>query len=68
MVKPTLSSLMTAIEPTPTEAAEYDSWFRRQVRAGLEEANSGRLVPGDEVEAHFKARREKTRHKFSEKS
>jgi predicted transcriptional regulator len=67
MGKPTLSSLMTATEPTPAEAAEYDSWFRRQVQAGLEEANAGRLTPGDEVEARFTARREKARHKFSEK-
>ncbi len=68
MAKPTLSFLMTATEPTPAEAAEYDSWFRRQVQAGLEEAKAGRLTPGDEVEAHFTARREKARHKLSEKS
>jgi predicted transcriptional regulator len=65
MGKPTLSSLMTAIEPTLAEAAEYESWFRRQVRAGLEEANSGRLTPGDEIEARFAARREKARRKLS---
>jgi predicted transcriptional regulator len=68
MGKPTLSSLMTAVEPTPAEAAEYESWFRRQVRAGLEEAHAGRLTSGDEVEAHFTARREKARHKSSKKS
>jgi predicted transcriptional regulator len=68
MGKPTLSSLMTATEPTPAEAAEYDSWFRRQVRAGLAEAKAGRLTSGDEVEAHFTARREKARRKFSQKS
>jgi predicted transcriptional regulator len=68
MGKPTLSSLMTAIEPTPAEAAEYESWFRRQVRAGLEDANAGRLTPGDEVEARFTARREQARRKLSGES
>jgi len=67
MGKPTISSLMTATEPTPAEAADYESWFRRQVRAGLEESDAGHLRPGDEVEAHFTARREKARRKLSEK-
>lgn len=68
MGKPTLSLLMTAAEPTPDEAVEYDSWFRRQVRDGLDEAKAGRLTPGDEVEAHFTARRERAKRKFSENS
>lgn len=43
------------------EAAEHDAWFRRQVRAGVDSANAGRLVPAAEVEAKFAARRAATR-------
>lgn len=43
------------------EVAEHDAWFRRQVQAGLESADAGRLVPPAEVEARFAARRAATR-------
>lgn len=33
------------------EAAEYDAWFRREVEAGIAEANAGELIPAAEVEA-----------------
>lgn len=46
------------------EAAKHDAWFRRQVQTGLDSANSGRLVPGAEVEAKFAARRAATRHRL----
>ena len=46
------------------EAGEHDAWFRRQVQAGLDSANSGRLVPADEVEAEFAARRLQSRLKL----
>lgn len=32
------------------EAAEYDAWFRREVEAGIAEANAGELIPAAEVE------------------
>lgn len=38
------------------EAAEHDAWFRRQVQAGLDSANAGRLIPAAEVEACAKCR------------
>lgn len=38
-------------------AAEHDAWFRNQVHEGLASANAGNLIPSDEVEAHFTARR-----------
>jgi predicted transcriptional regulator len=38
--------------------AEYEAWFRRQVQVGLDEAEAGLLIPGEEVEAEFAARRE----------
>jgi len=47
------------------EAAEHDAWFRSQVQAGLDSANAGRLVPGEDVEAEFAARRTKTRRKLA---
>lgn len=47
------------------KAAEYDAWFRRQVHAGLDDANAGRLVPGEEVEAEFAARKAATRRRIA---
>ena len=46
------------------EMAEHDAWFRRQVQAGLDSANAGRLVPAAEVEARFSARRAATRRRL----
>ena len=46
------------------EAAEHDAWFRRQVQAGLNSANAGRLLPAEEVEAEFAMRRAETRRKL----
>lgn len=45
-------------------ARDADAAFRRQVEAGLESANAGRLIPSDEVEKEFTARRERTRRKL----
>lgn len=46
-------------------ARDADAVFRRQVEAGLESANAGRLIPSEEVEKEFTARREKTRRKLA---
>lgn len=46
------------------EAAEHDAWFRRQVQEGQNSANAGNLVPGEEVEAKFAARRAETRRRL----
>lgn len=46
------------------EADEHDAWFRRQVQAGLDSANAGRLVPATEAEAKFAARRAATRRRL----
>lgn len=46
------------------EAAEHDAWFRRQVQIGLDSANAGKLIPADEVEAKFAAKREATRRRL----
>lgn len=49
------------------EAAEHDTWFRRQVQVGLDSANAGRLVAAEEVEAEFATRRDETRRKLQAK-
>ncbi len=46
------------------EAAEHDSWFRRQVQIGLDSANAGNLIPAAEVEAKFAAKRAATRRRL----
>ena len=50
------------------DAAEHDAWFRRQVQAGLDSANAGRLVVAEDVEAEFAARRTETRRKLQARS
>jgi len=50
------------------EAAEHDAWFRRQVQAGLDSANAGRLVSAEEAEAEFATRRDETRRKLQARS
>ena len=46
------------------EAAEHDTWFRRQVQIGLDSANAGNLIPSVDVEAKFAARRAATRRRL----
>jgi predicted transcriptional regulator len=42
----------------------YDTWFRQQVEIGLAAANAGQLIPAEEVEAEFAARRQAIRTKL----
>jgi predicted transcriptional regulator len=46
------------------EAAEHDTWFRRQVQIGLDSANTGNLIPSVDVEAKFAAKRAATRRRL----
>lgn len=46
------------------EAAEHDTWFRRQVQIGLDSANAGNLIPAAEVETKFAAKRAATRRRL----
>ena len=48
------------------EAAEHDAWFRRQVQAGLDAANSGDVISAEVVEAEAAAWRAKTRRKMAD--
>ena len=46
------------------ESSAHDAWFRRQVERGLDSANAGRLIPAQEVEDRFAARRAATRKRL----
>ena len=59
-----LRGFMGADVKHETDEQEYDTWFCRQVRAGIEDAEAGRVVSADEVEAEFAARREETRRRL----
>jgi len=47
------------------EAADDDAWFRRQVQIGIDQANAGQLIPAEEAEAEFVARRAATLQKLA---
>lgn len=47
------------------EVAAHDAWFRQEVQIGLDAANAGHLIPGNEVEAEAAAWREATRRRMA---
>lgn len=47
---------------------EYNAWFLQQVQIGLDDANAGRLISSEEVEAEFAARRAATQRKLNGKN
>ncbi|MCL2830440.1 MAG: hypothetical protein FWD77_06860 [Betaproteobacteria bacterium] len=48
------------------EAVEHDSWFQRQVQAGIDAANAGDLISAEEVEAEAAAWRSEIHRKMSD--
>ena len=48
------------------EAAEHDAWFRRQVQAGLDAANTGDVISAEIVEAEAATWRAETRRKMAD--
>ena len=50
------------------EAAEYDAWFRREAQIGIDQANAGMLIPGEEVEAEAALWREEARRKLADRA
>ncbi|MBW8733328.1 MAG: ribbon-helix-helix protein, CopG family [Asticcacaulis sp.] len=46
-------------------SVDHDSWFRGQVQTGLDSADAGRLIRGEDVEAEFSARRQATLRKIN---
>ncbi|QPI75367.1 MULTISPECIES: CopG family ribbon-helix-helix protein [unclassified Sphingobium] len=47
------------------EVAAHDAWFRQEVQIGLDAANAGHLIPGNEVEAEAAAWRAATRRRMA---
>ena len=48
------------------DGAGYDAWFRREVEAGMVEANAGKLIPAADVEAEAAAWRAATLRKLAD--
>ena len=42
------------------EVVSYGAWFQKQVQIGLDQANAGNLIPHEDVEAKFAAKRATT--------
>ena len=61
-----LRDFMREIVRQQQEAADQDAWFRRQVQAGLDSANTGNVISAEEVEAEAEAWRAETRRKMSD--
>lgn len=55
-----LRDFMRGFVKQQQEAAEHDSWFRREVQIGLDAANVGDIVSAEEVEAQAVAWRAQT--------
>ena len=60
----TLRELMREYVGRQQDAKAYDTWFREQVQIGLDDANAGRLLSSEEVEAHFAAKRAASKRKI----
>ncbi|MEK9497483.1 hypothetical protein V2H77_13625 [Photorhabdus sp. P32] len=45
----------------------HDAWFRRQIEISQASADAGNLIPADQVEAKFLARRKATLRRFEAK-
>ena len=52
-----LRDFMREVVRQQEDSEEYDRWFRERVQRAVESANAGNLIPGEEVEAAFAARR-----------
>ena len=48
-----------------TVSQQHDAWFRREVEAGIAEANAGNLIPAEDVEAEAAEWRAATRRKIA---
>lgn len=47
------------------EVTEHDAWFRSQVQAGLDAANTGEVISAEEAEAEAAIWRAETRRKMA---
>lgn len=60
-----LCSFMRDFVKQQQEAAEHDTWFRREVQIGLDAANAGDVVSAEEIEAEAAAWRAQMRRKMA---
>lgn len=49
------------------ESASYDVWFKCQVKIGLDQANAGKLISHDDLEAKFDEKRKALLEKLTNK-
>ncbi|MCW7760396.1 CopG family ribbon-helix-helix protein [Photorhabdus luminescens] len=49
------------------EANAHDAWFHRQIEIGQASADAGNLIPADQIEDKFLARRKATLRRFEAK-
>ena len=59
-----LRDFMRSVVRQEQDVVEHDVWFRREVAAGIAEANSGDLISAEEVEAESTAWRAATSRKL----
>lgn len=52
-----LREFMQDYVTTQRTDSDYDQWFRREVQIGVEEADRGEVISGEELEAEFAALR-----------
>lgn len=63
-----LRDFMRDFVQTQQDAVDHAEWFRRQVQAGLDSANAGKLIAAGDVEAEFAKRRAQTLQRVRAKS
>ena len=59
-----LRDFMREVVRQQEDSDEYERWFRSKVQQAIDSANAGNLVPGEEVEAAFTARRAALRQRL----
>ncbi|MCJ2016991.1 MULTISPECIES: hypothetical protein [unclassified Methylobacterium] len=60
-----LRDFMHAYVQQQRDETQHDAWFRRQVQIGLDSAKSGRVIPTEDVEARFAAKRSATQRRLN---
>lgn len=59
-----LRDYMREVVRNRQQREEYEAWERALVQEGLADVRAGRVVPHEQVEAHFAARREQLRQRI----
>ena len=59
-----LRDFMREVVRQQEDSEEYERWFRDRVQRAVDSANAGNLIPGEEVETAFAARRAALRRRL----